>query len=200
MPTSPVSDNRVADQLRALSRELRAGDQGEIAKQLRKAIRQAAGPALADVRKAMLELDVTGENPLSVGNLKSVSGGGRRARAEHSASRVRTERGKTRARRRAGLRQLVATATSVKVRDRGVRFECDASRLPVDQRSLPRALESPAGWRHPVFGNREVWAKEVGGLWFYPTLRSHQREFQDAVTIALNEAARKLEQKIGASS
>jgi hypothetical protein len=190
--------NRAAVQLRALSQELRAQGAGEIGKELRKAIRVAAGPALADVRAALLELEIRGDQG-SLGVFSPTRGGGRRARAEHAASRVRTERGKARARRRAGLRQSIAAATTVKVRDRGVRFEVDSSRLPVDQRTMPRHLESERGWRHPVFGNTEVWVSQRGGPWFYPTLRAHQAQFQAAIAAAMEEAKRKLEQKIGAS-
>lgn len=31
---------------------------------------------------------------------------------------------------------------------------------------IPRGLDRQRGWRHPVYGNREVWVRQPGGSWF----------------------------------
>lgn len=48
-------------------------------------------------------------------------------------------------------------------------------------RSAPRRLNK-ASWRHPVYGNRAVWVRQVGRPgWFDDTVRGRREEFRDQV-------------------
>lgn len=170
-----------AQRLKDLSAQLKQAGRGDLQMELRAAIRTAAGPALADTRAAILGL-----------RIKGTRGGGRRAREEFATQRVRTEGARERARRRTGLRRTVAAATGLRVRARGVTIECNSSRMPADQRNLPRALDSPRGWRHPVYGNREVWAHQMGGPWFYKTLLGHAPAFRKAISDAMDDIAARI--------
>lgn len=181
-------------QLRTLAGQLRGAGDGDLVKELRAGIRKAAGPARADAREAVLALHVTGS-----GEATTRAGGGARAREGYATARLRTEWAKARARRNTGLRQTVAAATGIRVRARGVRIEVDSSRLPPDQRTLPRHLESDRGWRHPVYGNRNVWAHERGGAWFYPAMRRNVPAFHEALGQSMDVAAAKLAEKVSAA-
>lgn len=172
-----------AQRLKDVSAKLKAAGRGDLEKQLRAAIRKEAGPALDGVRSAILALDI-----------KGTKGGGRASREEFAAARVRTEWAKARARRNAGLRATIAAATNVKVRARGVTIEVNGARMPPDQRTLPMATDSTKGWNHPVYGNREIWAHQIGGEWFYKTLLGHAEKFRQALNDAMDDVARRIEE------
>lgn len=192
MATSIIS----SQQLRELSKQVRGAKQGDIGKTLRKAIRDAARPAMEDVRASVLTLNITGDQG-STGVLAPTRGGGRKVRGAKAAERARTDVGKALAHRRAGLRQTVAAAVRVRALSRGVTIEVNYDRMPNNQRGLPNALNLKKGWRHPVFGNRDVWVFERGGPWFYEPLYKHVTHFNTAVRNAMTEASDKLAQRIG---
>ncbi|MGH3672197.1 MAG: hypothetical protein ACRDSH_16445 [Pseudonocardiaceae bacterium] len=184
-------------QLKELAAQLRAGGHGELTQELRRSVREAAKPVLADVRRAWLAMNITGEQG-SVGVFAPTRGGGNKARGAHATARTSSERGRALAQRRygSGLRQAVASATRTRNLSRGVTIEVDRTRFPQGWQNLPFDLESRRGWRHPVFGNRDVWAKEKGGPTFYPTVRKHQGDFHEAIGAAMDRAGSKLAEKV----
>jgi hypothetical protein len=181
-------------QLRELSNQLRAGGHGELAKELRKAVRDASQPVVADVRSAWLRMVIRGEQG-SVGVFAPTRGGGGRQRTEHAQQRIKSAR--LAARKYSGLRQAVASATRARNLARGVTIEVDRTRFPRHWDNLPQSLESRRGWRHPLFGNREHWYGERGEPTFYPTVRRNQPRFHAAVAAAMDSAGRKLAEKVG---
>lgn len=177
-----------ADQLYELNRRLKAVDK-KLATKLRKAIRTGANPAVIATKRAILTLPVVG-----------VRGGGNKARTEHRLSRSRsvTEKSAARAARKSGLRRTIADAIKVDIRTgsktASVRIVVDESRLPHDQRTLPRHLDSVKGWRHPVFGRRDLpWAAQKGRPWFEATIRKHAGEVREAIVAAMDDLARDLD-------
>jgi hypothetical protein len=94
------------------------------------------------------------------------------------------------------LREAIAAASgsSVSVTDKktALAFRVRASQLPPSQRKLPRRWNSEKGWRHPVFGNREVWVPQVGHPYFHKVIRARQGEITGAVVAAVKEAAEKI--------
>ncbi|MFD9943196.1 hypothetical protein ACFWYW_14615 [Nonomuraea sp. NPDC059023] len=180
-----------AEQLSRLSQRLKDAGRKDLNKELNKAIRTAAKPAVADTKRAINTLPVRGAR-----------GGGGRQRERHHYDRSRAkdeDKRKLRAQRSSGLRATVASAVRLKIRtgrtSRGtrVRIEVDSGRLPADQRNLPRHLDNPKGWRHPVFGNDEVWVAQFGRPWFASTIRRHLPTVRAAVQTALNTIATKIE-------
>jgi hypothetical protein len=178
-----------AEQLGSLAKRLKdAGPDGKkLRKELLKAIRAGAKPALADTRKAVKTIPVTGAR-----------GGGRKAREEHQFDHSRGDEDKRRARARrgAGLRDTVARALrlTVKTGSRAprVRFEVDASKMPEDQRTLPRHLNSIRGWRHPTFGH-DPWVAQKGQPWFQVTIRKHLPAMRARILKAMDDIAAKIE-------
>ena len=173
---------------RALSKRLRdAGADGKgVRRELNKAIREAGKPALRDVKAKVTTLPV-----------KGVRGSGRRDRYEHATRNVRTDRGKTAAFRRSGLRQSIAAATKVAITAQGIRITVDGRKLPPDQRNLPRALDSKKGWRHPLFGRKDRWYAQKAQPWFWTTLIKHAPDFRKKLDEALDRLARQIDKGAG---
>lgn len=181
-------------QLRELASQLHAGGHGELAKELRKAVRDASAPVVADVRSAWLQMTIRGDQG-SVGALAPTRGGGSAQRVAHAQQRIKSASLATR--KYSGLRQAVASATRARNLARGVTIEVDRTRFPSGWSNLPQSLESRRGWRHPLFGDREHWYGERGEPTFYPTVRRNQPKFHAAVAAAMDSASRKLAEKVG---
>lgn len=180
-----------AEQLRRLAIRFKdAGPRGkELQKELRKAIRTGAKPALVATRSAVKTIPV-------VGVKKS---GGHKAREEHTFERSKAKdetKRRARAQRVSGLRQTVASAVQLKVaigsRSPRVRIFVDEKRMPEDQRTLPRHLDSKTGWRHPTFG-KSPWVKQYGKPWFEVTIKDHLKEVQTSIIKSMKDIANKIE-------
>lgn len=196
-----------ADQLAKLAKRLKdAGDDGKkLRKELLKSIRQGAKPALADTRKAVKNIPVTGARG---------SGGRQRERhkLDQSLDRIykriddldfdelveAEENAKARAKRGAGLRASVARSLRLVVKTGSriplVRIEVDGSKLPPDQRTLPKHLDAVKGWRHPVFGRGEdPWVSQKGRPWFEVTIEKHAPAMRARILKAMDGIADKIE-------
>lgn len=58
------------------------------------------------------------------------------------------------------------------------------------------AWQADRGWRHPVFGSRSAWARQVGRPgYFYRTIGAGAPRVRSAVEDAMNEAVKSLEGK-----
>lgn len=144
-----------------------------------KRIQALMAKIVADQKAAVMALDV-----------KGVKGKGTlRRQAFHEAAALRGK--KVRARRGGyGLRAQVARGIKSKVswsgRKLGARISVDTAQFPPSQKNLPRHLDNPRGWRHPVWGNRKVWVGQVGGPYFSGPIQrwrnTVRREIQDEIT------------------
>jgi len=90
-----------------------------------------------------------------------------------------------------GLRRRVARGVGVKAGvSRSGSFRVTTSMANPDEVAIPRGLDSPRGWRHPVFGNRDNWvtqrALEPG--WFTETMVSGRDDIEQSLTDALEWA------------
>lgn len=180
-----------ADQMAKLARDLKKVDK-KLAAKLRKSIRDAARPAVADAKTAITNLPVTGAR-----------GGGAAARTEKHLERVKdptSDRARIRAQRRSGLRRTIAASIKTDIRDggkrAGVRIIVDGSKLPTDQRTLPRRLNAKKGWRHPLFGNRERWYTQRGKPWFETSIRRHAKRIRKTIQAAMEELAKEIEKGV----
>lgn len=59
-----------------------------------------------------------------------------------------------------------------------------------DEAIIPRGLDRPQGWRHPVFGNKDVWVTQrpLRPGWFTETFANGHDEIENALTDALEWA------------
>jgi hypothetical protein len=60
------------------------------------------------------------------------------------------------------------------------------ARAEPGEEALPRGMDSGIrGWRHPVYGNKEVWVTQRGGSWFREPIAEHgefiERQLGDVV-------------------
>ncbi|MGH3439669.1 MAG: hypothetical protein ACRDRN_24845 [Sciscionella sp.] len=188
MPEVRISlSSQGAQEFRALSRKLKDTGRKDLRTKLRRGIIQAGKPVVADVQEAVLSLHTT-----STGNLNPKSGNARRR--EHNIARARSASAVRRAERLgAGLRESTARATRLQVTARGVKIITDSNKLPESQRSLPRHMDSPKGWRHPVFGNRHVWVLQKAGPWFASTISKKAPKFRQAILQTMDDVTRDLE-------
>lgn len=94
------------------------------------------------------------------------------------------------------LREQIAAASgaAVSASDKKVAlaFRVRASKLPPSQRKLPRRWDNPNGWKHPVYGNRKVWVKQVGHPYFRTTVTESRGEVTTGVVTAMTAAAEKI--------
>lgn len=175
-----VTNVENVQQYRDLARRLRAG-KNDLRKAFRQKILEAGKPAVEDVRAAVLSLQVS-----------STHGGGRAQRRQYAASKAASARAAANAlRRHGGLRRTIASATGVEATTKGIRIVVRGNKLPADQRSLPRHLDSHGGWRHPTFGHKP-WVRQKGGPYFESTISKHAGDFRRKVIEAIDETNTKI--------
>lgn len=96
-----------------------------------------------------------------------------------------------------GLRSGIAAGITVKVltgnTQLGVAIATSGKHLAADQRPLIRDYDKAGGWRHVVFGNREVWVRQRGRPYFRSVIPRHQPQVTTAVREAMADAVRPLE-------
>lgn len=73
------------------------------------------------------------------------------------------------------LRNEMAKATRLQIRSAGsqagMAIRVDGRKMPVGKGSLPALMEGrKRPWRHPVYGNREVWVTQPSHGYFYRTV------------------------------
>jgi hypothetical protein len=166
-------------EFRRLAAQLRGKENRAVRLRVGKAIRAEAKPVVVAVKRAVMA------TPSRGGSRGSAS---RHARAAHNQARSRVG-----AYRLRGLRASVAAGVGVETNLAGrrpsVRIVVRRSGLPPDQRRLPSRLNNPGGWRHPVFGNREIWVHQDGHPYFDVTIRRHEKQIRRAVIRAVEQGA-----------
>ncbi|MFJ8081963.1 hypothetical protein ACIQ6Y_15265 [Streptomyces sp. NPDC096205] len=59
--------------------------------------------------------------------------------------------------------------------------------------NAPKRLNRAGGWRHPVYGNREVWAVQHGKVdWFDRAFQGREGQYKAAVEAAMENMARRI--------
>lgn len=151
--------------LREVAARVQAAASHQLRQELARAIREAAKPTLEDLKRTVRGLPIRGF-PV--------------------ARRKRRYRGPNVPK---NLRGNVADATEAQIYGTGaagVTFQVAASKMPASQQVLPRYMEDGARWRHPVMGNRHVWAAQRGKPWFAVTVTSHHRDFEARLAAAID--------------
>lgn len=168
-----------ADQLADVARRLRTAGRGDLRRELLKEIRQQTAPVVADLKAAVMRIDSRATPDRRGARSRAAHRGGRGSASSH------------------GLRRTIASAIVVKITtsgfSTGVRIRVNPKKLPADQRSLPKALNRPDGWRHPVFGNRNSWVTQTGKPYWNETIQPHLPTVRRGVTQTLERFARRLE-------
>lgn len=90
-----------------------------------------------------------------------------------------------------GLRRRIARAVGAQIGTTGVKVQI-SRRVMGNQASLPKRIDE-GKWRHPVFGNSDVWVTQQGQrAWFENAVKRHTRGVQQAVKGVLDDLEKKL--------
>lgn len=151
---------RHGNDLRRISRELRAQGDGQVTKKFRKELRAAARPLVPKVRASIRQIP---------------------SKRSYSAS---------------GLRGQLAKATRLEVKtsgkSAGVAIRVDGRKMPSHMKSLPSMAEGKKRWRHPVFGNRDVWVNQTPHPYFYDVVRAAGPASRKAVNRVLRDITKEI--------
>jgi hypothetical protein len=88
------------------------------------------------------------------------------------------------------LRAAMSKAVRVEVRttgrQAGIAIRVDGRKMPAHMKSLPSMVEGKKRWRHPVFGNRQVWVQQPSKPYFYKVVRPAGASSRRAVNRVLD--------------
>lgn len=95
-----------------------------------------------------------------------------------------------------GLRSRMAKATRLRVktsgRDAQVAILVDPAKMPAGQKALPMEMEGVKRWRHPVYGNTDVWVTQKPHPYFFRTVAPLGRKSKTAVNKVLKDLTRQI--------
>lgn len=156
------------DRLRDIARAYRRRSDGkDLRKRLRKELRKTGTRLLKEEKQAVRRLPSKGQN----------------ARAG-----------------RPSTRRQVARATQLRIRTSGptagVVVWVNPRRMPADKRTVPGYMEGVRPyrpWRHPVYGNTDVWVAQQPIPWFYRTGGRYGGEAQRAAARVIDRFASAIE-------
>lgn len=176
-----------AARFREAARLCREADRADLRRELVKGMRAAGREILDDQRAEVRGLPVRGERFYRYG-VKRVVGKDGSTRQVRARYRPNT--------RSTGLRDRVARSLALELKSTGrarVRFVAKPEKMPADERNMPRNLDNPKGWRHPVYGNTEMWVAQFGGSWFWPPIKRKIRVFRQRMDEAITATVNKIE-------
>lgn len=91
-----------------------------------------------------------------------------------------------------GLRGRLAAG--VRAQTNGQHVRITSSMADPSEAALPRGMDNGTrGWRHPVFGNRNVWVQQRGGSWFRGPIAGNHDQVERRLNDVLEEAARRID-------
>lgn len=96
-----------------------------------------------------------------------------------------------------GLRGRMSKAVKLEVKltgkQAGVRIRVDGRKMPTHEKALQAYMEGlKKPWRHPVFGNREVWVKQDPNPYFYKVVRPMGLRTRANVNRAMTRVAKQI--------
>src|SRR5215475_3312505 len=154
--------------LRAISRDLRRMDAQKVTRIFKKALEDAARPYPLQVRRSALAIPVK-------------EGG------KHTGLRAR-------------IAGCVSLTSWTENREAGVSVWIDVRKMLPDYRTLPLYMEGVPGsrgqdyrrWRHPVYGNREVWRSQSAHPYFFRPVEPLGRAAGESLRRSLEDITRQL--------
>lgn len=175
------------ERFRSAARQIREAGRTDLRREMVKGMRSAGREILDDQRAEVRRLPISGQPFYRSGFRRQVDEDG-------SVRQVPVRRRSNS--RSTGLRTRVARSLALEIKTAGqprVRFVAKPEKMPTDERNMPRNLDSPKGWRHPVYGNREMWVAQMGGSWFWPPIKRGLRTFRRRLDEAITATVEKIE-------
>ena len=94
---------------------------------------------------------------------------------------------------RAAVAAGISDQTILTGRAAGVKVIASKTGMPRGFRNAPKRLNA-RGWRHPVFGRRDVVVRQVGAPGFFDdTLAAHRERYRRAVARAMTKSVNRME-------
>lgn len=177
----------------------KAGDKG-MAKELRRDLRKVANPIRNDMRAAVKGVSSSAAG-VGGSRQRALLEGGRLAERKAKRGQAVSEKELRKITGRAGLRDTTARALKSVVRDSGrrsgVHITVDGTKMPAGQRYLPRGMDSPKGWRHPVFGT-DAWVTQKASPpgWFRTVAKKHKKRARAAIEQSVRDYAARIDKGI----
>jgi hypothetical protein len=178
---------KAAEALRGADKELL----GQLTKSMRATAKPVVGAVRAEVRKAPSK--GSGGSAVVERQLHALarSGGGTKPLTERQVKSLNKRVAKM-----SSLRENIAAAagSTVSTKQSGVNltFRVRSSGLPPSQRKLVRRWNKASGWRHPVFGNRNIWVKQTGRPYFDTVITARADDLRAGVTAAMVATAERV--------
>lgn len=167
---------RGGDDLRRLARRLREAQRDDLRRELAKAVKAAGEPTVAALKAKLRVVPVRG------------------------FPKPNRKRRYTRPSGPTALRATLAASIgmTVTMTPNGAKVTVTTGRgnLPTNLATMPKRLDNPRGWRHPVQGNREVWVKQLGQPWWWSAIEPNLKLFRSEIDDAIGRIVEKLERGI----
>jgi hypothetical protein len=199
-----------ADELRRLAVKLRQADV-KIRRDLGAALRPSVKTITGEIQNAVRSAPSTGRGRGGAGDKRRAARTLARTKhiSDYQAREIALKTGRTtadvkaehrakqavKADAGAGLRESIARAVSGGISTSSARtgvsvtWKAAAAKMPNKQRNLPKGFNSAKGWRHPVFGNREVWVAQKGAPFFDAVINKHREELGQKIVEGMRKAA-----------
>jgi len=96
------------------------------------------------------------------------------------------------------LRRAMAAATRSQFRaagtQAGITIKVDGSKMPDGKKALPSYMEGrKRPWKHPVYGNRNVWVRQADHQYFFKTVEPMGADVKKNMDAIAQRIAKKLE-------
>lgn len=89
-----------------------------------------------------------------------------------------------------GLRARLAAGVSTQAVGQRVRIVAGAE---PGEEALPRGMDSGVrGWRHPVYGNQDVWVHQRGGSWFREPIADSAEMIERRLSDVIDDMAQRV--------
>jgi hypothetical protein len=160
-----------ANDLRHMADLLRIAHREDLGRRLGKAVKTAGETTLSDLKKSAENIHTRGI---------------RKPDAKHPFIHAVPPKGTRR--RIAGSAEI-----RVSVLSDNPRVQFRIGRGLEDLANLPRRLDEPGTFRHPIMGNREAWVAQTGDPYFWRPIRDNLDTFRARIDEALDETRQMLE-------
>lgn len=199
-----------ADELRRLAAKLRKADP-KVKRSLGAALRPSVKAITSEIQSTVRSAPSSGRGRGGSGDVRRAARALARTRriSDYQAREIALKTGRTteqvkaehrakqaaKAEAGAGLRESIARAVAGSISTSSARtgvsvtWKAAAAKMPNRQRRLPKDFNSPKGWRHPVFGNRENWVAQKGTPFFDVVIKRHREDLGRKVVDGMQKAA-----------
>jgi len=154
------------EHLKQIVANLKSVGENELAKELKQGIRKAAKPMAPAVRKSI------GQIPSKQGGVSRTGGSLRADMQKATKLQIRTTRSQA-----------------------GITIRVDGRAMPGRMGALPAYMEGrKRPWRHPVYGNKNVWVVQPAHGYFYNIVPELAAEVKAEIDAVATSIARRLQQ------